>query len=49
MTTLGRLISGDDVNVEVDLVARYLERARQVDQTYASTNNHDTLTGNDTL
>ena len=49
MTTLGRLISGDDVNVEVDLVARYLERARQVDQTYAPTNNHDTLTGNDTL
>ena len=49
MTTLGRLISGDDVNVEVDLVARYLERARQVDQTYASANNHDTPTGNDTL
>lgn len=49
MTTLGRLVCGDRVNVEVDLVARYLERARQVEQTYASTNNHHTLIGNDTL
>jgi len=30
-------------------VARYLERARQVEQTYAATNNHHTLIGNDTL
>jgi len=49
MTTLGQLVCGDRVNVEVDLVARYLERARQVEQTYASTNNHHTLIGNDTL
>ena len=49
MTTLGQLVCGDGVNVEVDLVARYLERARQVEQTYASTNNHHSLTGNDTL
>ena len=49
MTTLGQLVCGDSVNVEVDLVARYLERARQVEQTYASTNNHHTLIGNDTL
>jgi riboflavin synthase len=49
MTTLGQLVCGDSVNVEVDLVARYLERARQVEQTYASTNNHHSLTGNDTL
>lgn len=33
MTTLGQLVCGDSVNVEVDLVARYLERARQVEQT----------------
>ena len=49
MTTLGQLVCGDSVNVEVDLVARYLERARQVEQTYAATNNHHTLIGNDTL
>ena len=49
MTTLGQRVCGDSVNVEVDLVARYLERARQVEQTYASTNNHHTLIGNDTL
>ena len=49
MTTLGQLVCGDSVNVEVDLVARYLERARQVEQIYASTNNHHTLIGNDTL
>ena len=49
MTTLGQLVCGDRVNVEVDLVARYLERARQVEQIYASTNNHHTLIGNDTL
>ena len=48
MTTLGHLVCGDGVNVEVDLVARYLQRARQVDQTYALTNDHNTLTGNDT-
>ena len=49
MTTLGQLVCGDSVNVEVDLVARYLERARQVEQAYAATNYHHTLIGNDTL
>ena len=49
MTTLGQLVCGDRVNVEVDLVARYLERARQVEQTYASINNDHTLIGSDTL
>ena len=48
MTTLGQLVCGDGVNLEVDLVARYLERARQVDQIYGSTNNHYTLTGKNT-
>jgi len=32
MTTLGNLIEGDHVHLEIDLVARYLERMNQADQ-----------------
>jgi len=39
VTTLGGLTVGQSVNLEVDLIARYLERLNQYDQPSRNNNN----------